>query len=157
ARVLTDTILNLGLDTITNGRLAFFNLTRLLLVNDAGTLLPAANTVLELHEDIPVDDEVIDACRRLHKLGYKLALDDFRIGSAAEARLPYVKCVKVDLLDTPTREWAPVAQRLAGRGVTLVAEKVETADVVKAATAAGYTLFQGFFFCKPSTFTAAAI
>src|SRR6266498_2810953 len=55
ARVLSDAVLALGLETLTCGLPAFINLTRHLLLNDAGTLLPAEGTVLELREDIPVD------------------------------------------------------------------------------------------------------
>lgn len=157
ARVLSDTVLNLGLDTLTAGHLAFVNLTRPLLVNDAGTLLPRGATVLELREDVPVDGDVVDACRRLHAMGYALALDDFTAESDAEALLPYVKFVKVDVLATPVDAWAPLARRLSSLGARLVAEKAETAEVVRTAGAAGYTLFQGYFFCKPSTFSAAAV
>src|SRR5262245_24164376 len=77
ARVLTDAILTIGLDTLTNGLPAFLNLTRQLLVESAATLLPPASAVLELRPDVPADAEVIDACRTLHGMGYSLALDDY--------------------------------------------------------------------------------
>src|SRR3990172_8078336 len=48
ARVFNDAVLNLGLDTLTAGHLAFVNLTRPLLVDDAATLLPPSATVLEV-------------------------------------------------------------------------------------------------------------
>jgi EAL and modified HD-GYP domain-containing signal transduction protein len=157
ARVFADTVLSLGLDTLTVGRLAFVNLTRSMLVNDAGMLLPPAATVLELREDIAIDGEVIDACRRLHTAGHTLALDDFVAGSDAEVLLPYSKFVKVDVLATPPGDWAGLAARLKPQHVRMIAEKVETAAVVKEAHAAGYHLFQGYFFCKPTTFSSSAI
>ncbi|HLB44936.1 MAG TPA: HDOD domain-containing protein [Candidatus Limnocylindrales bacterium] len=157
ARVFNDAVLNLGLDTLTAGHLAFVNLTRPLLVDDAATLLPPSATVLEVREDVPIDGAVLEACRRLHGLGYALALDDFTADSDAEALLPFAKFVKVDVLSTPIDAWARLARRLLSGGVRLIAEKAETADVVQTAGAAGYTLFQGYFFCKPRTFSAAAV
>ncbi len=152
ARVLTDALLGLGLETLTVGLPAFINLTRELLLDEAGTLLPTGATVLELREDIPVNPEVIKACRRLHELGYALALDDFVAGSDAEALLPWARYVKIDLLSTPAADWAALAARFKRRGLTVVAEKVESAEVAAEARAAGYRLFQGFFFCRPTTF-----
>jgi c-di-GMP-related signal transduction protein len=154
ARVFADTVSSLGLDTLTAGRLAFVNLTRSMLVNDAGMLLPAAATVLELREDIPIDGEVIAACHRLRRAGYSMALDDFVAGSDAEILLPYTTFVKVDVLATPCETWAGLAARLRPMGVRMIAEKVETAAVVKQTHAAGYNLFQGYFFCRPTTFSA---
>src|SRR5262245_40257436 len=40
ARVLTDAVLDIGLDTLTGGRLAFINLTRALLVGEGSTIVP---------------------------------------------------------------------------------------------------------------------
>jgi EAL and modified HD-GYP domain-containing signal transduction protein len=41
-------------------------------------------------------------------------------------------------------------QRLGGRPITLVAEKVETQEEQKRACAEGFTLFQGYYFCRPT-------
>jgi EAL and modified HD-GYP domain-containing signal transduction protein len=157
ARVLSDAVLALGLDTLTGGLNAFINLTKPLLVSDAGTLLPRATAVLELREDIEVDADVVEACARLHRLGYALALDDFVPTSGAAELLPYVKYVKMDVLATPASTLASLAARLTPKGIRLVAEKVETFDAVQEARAWGYTLFQGYFFCRPKTIGASAL
>jgi EAL and modified HD-GYP domain-containing signal transduction protein len=157
ARVLSDALLTLGLDALTCGKPAFVNFTRSLLLSDAGTLLPAASTVLEIREDVAIDLDVVEACRLLHHKGFALALDDFVPGSPAEALLPYVRFVKVDVLQTGARERRDLALRMKPLGIRLIAEKVETASIVEQAHAAGYRLFQGYYFCRPTTFTAAPI
>ena len=157
ARVLTDAVLNIGLDILTDGQTAFLNLTRRLLLDGAATLLPQGSAVFELLEDIRIDGEVVDTCRALFAKGYRFALDDFVAGSDAEALLPFVKFVKVDVLTTPAAARAEIAQRLLPLGVRLIAEKVETATTAAEVRAEGYELVQGFFFCKPSTFVAPAL
>src|SRR5262245_43948478 len=152
ARTLNDAMLSVGLDALTCGLPAFINLTHQLLLGGAGTLLPRDIAVLELCEDIPVDDEVVQVCRRLHADGYALALDDFVPGSPAEALVPWVRYVKIDVLETPEAEWAVLARRFHAKKVKLVAEKVETIEVADATKAAGYDYFQGYFFCRPRTF-----
>src|SRR5436190_3055126 len=132
ARVLTDTVQSLGLETLTLGKPAFVNVSRNLLLSCAGSLLPPAGTVLELVEDIEVDDEVIEACKSLHSLGYALALDDFVAGSSAEKLIGLAKYVKIDVLDTSEADRKVLAKELHKAGATLVAEKVETVEMVKA-------------------------
>ena len=154
ARTLNDAMLAVGLDALTCGLPAFINLTHQLLLSGAGTLLPRDIAVLEIREDIPVDDEVIQACRKLHADGYALALDDFVAGSPAEALVPWVRYVKIDVLETPEAEWKALAKRFSARKIKVVAEKVETIEVSDATRDAGYDYFQGFFFCRPRTFAA---
>jgi len=73
ARLLADAVLDLRLDTITDGRTAFINLTRSLLLNGAATLLRPEVAVFELREDISIDGDVIEACRSLSASGFRLA------------------------------------------------------------------------------------
>ena len=157
ARVLTDTVLNLGLDVLTDGHTAFLNLTRRLLLDGAASLLPRESTVFELLENIEIDTPVIDACRVAFAKGYSVALDDFVIGSEAEALLPYVKFIKVDVLATPAAARGEIARRFLPMGLRLIAKKVETADVAAKVSAEGYELVQGHFYCKPTTFDAPAL
>ena len=153
ARVFSDAVLAMGLDTLTAGRRAFINISRRVLLSDVATVLPADSVVLELLEDISVDHEVIDACRRLHAEGYVLALDDFTPGCSTEALLPYAAMVKVDMLSTTPRERARLVAAMP-KSIRLIAEKVETAAVFEEADSAGYHLFQGYYFCRPATFKA---
>src|SRR5436190_13383823 len=81
ARVMTDAVLNVGLETLTGGRPAFLNLTRSLLVSEAWTVLPPTAVVFELHRNITIDEEVVAACQRMHSAGYALALCDFELDS----------------------------------------------------------------------------
>lgn len=155
ARVVTDTLLLLGLEALTQGHPAFVNATRRFLLGDFANLLPAAGTVLEVLETIHVDDEVVSACRRLKAAGYALALDDYVPGTSADALVPYVKFVKVDVLQTPAADWAAIRRDMP-RHVTLLAEKIENVEVLEEARACGFELFQGYYYCKPQTFSSSA-
>jgi c-di-GMP-related signal transduction protein len=149
ATVLTGAMLDLRLDMLTDGRTAFINVTRSMLINGIATLFRPALAVFELREDIVIDAEIVEACRALCESGYRLALDDFVPGSPAETLLPFVSHVKVDVLTLSRAEVAAVARRLAPNGVTVVAEKVETRDAFEWARDIGCGLFQGHYFRKP--------
>jgi len=157
ARVLSDAVLNVGLDTLTGGRPAFINLSRSLLLGEVARLLPSAAVVFELHDLVTVDALVVETCRRLSEDGYALALCDFVPGCDAEALLPYATFVKVDVLTTPAPMQRELLKYLAPSRVKLVAESVETAEIFEASKAAGYSFFQGHYFCLPKMCSAAAV
>jgi EAL and modified HD-GYP domain-containing signal transduction protein len=155
ANVVTNALLTMGLDMLTNGRPAFINMTRALLVSQAPTVLPAPACILEIGHEIAIDAEVVQACRRLHDMGYTLALDDYAGHEDATPLLPFVRFVKVDVQAIDAEQRAAIARRLMHR-VRLVAEKVETLEVFEETRKAGYSLFQGFFFCRPTTIRSSA-
>jgi EAL and modified HD-GYP domain-containing signal transduction protein len=157
ARILTGAVLDLRLDALTDGRTAFINVTRSMLLNGVATLLRPSLAVFELREDIAIDAEVIEACRSLSESGYRVALDDFVPGSAAEALLPYVSHVKVDTLSLSPQAVAELNRRVAPRGVSLVAEKVETRAAFDRMREAGCQLFQGHYFRRPEMRSGGAV
>ena len=156
ARGLTDVVLGLGLDTLAEGKPAFLNFTRELLVGQAATLLPAAKTVIQLRRGLQVDEAVVTACRELHDAGYRLALD-FISDPESERLLPFVKFLKIDVRSMSTAAAATLVKRFSVGNAKVIAEKVEAAEAFKEAKGAGFTLFQGYYFCRPITCRATAL
>jgi EAL and modified HD-GYP domain-containing signal transduction protein len=152
AIVISDSLLSIGLDTLTGGHKAFINVGRRLLLDGIPTLLPADRVVLELGADIDATDDVLAACRDLRRAGYSLAIDDFVLTEGTADLVPLVDFLKVDFV---------FARRAAARArivpaakactAALIAKKVETIQAFDAAVREGYTLFQGFFFGQPVT------
>ena len=150
ARVLNDALITIGLDTLAGNSRAFINFTEEMLVTNLATLLPPSRVVVEVLEGEDIGVGAIAASKQLKERGYVLALDDFTAGSSAEALLPYVNFVKVDVLSTSPEERDEI-RRVVPAGVTLLAEKVESAAMFEDMRAAGYQLFQGYYFCRPVT------
>lgn len=147
--LIRDTLEVFGFDALTQGRRAFVNVTRKVLVSGLYRALPPARTVLELLETVEADDEVLLACGRAKAEGYLLALDDFVLRPELVPLLPLADFIKVDFqeADPALRAgWAPV---LSGLSARLVAEKVETAAQLLDAQAEGFSYFQGYFFERP--------
>lgn len=155
-RALNDAVIALGLETLTGGLPAFINMTRHLLLGDFVSLLSPNAVVLEVLETVTVDAEVFEVCKDLHSRGYRLALDDFVPGSDAEQLLPFAGIVKVDVLAIPEASRRQLRRTLPAH-IKLLAEKVETREMYAESRDAGYELFQGYHFCRPTTFAAGAI
>lgn len=153
ARVIGDALLGIGFDALTDGRRAFINLDMQTLLADASSVLDPEQVVLEILESVEVTPDVVDMCTSLRKRGYAIALDDFVPGSPAEALVPLARFVKLDVLALDREELLSTTRRLLAAGVTVVAEKVETVEGFEQARAAGCSLFQGYYFCRPVTFS----
>lgn len=148
-----DNLFLFGIKRLTQGRRAFLNCSRDFLVRDYPALLPKDHVVLELLETIDVDEETIAACRRLKQMGYLIALDDFRDSPAWRPLVLLADFIKVDILATSVQEQHRLARDCAGRGVRLLAEKVETYDDFRRTLGMGYAYFQGYFFSRPEILT----
>jgi EAL and modified HD-GYP domain-containing signal transduction protein len=106
-------------------------------------------TVLEILENLEPTPTLIDACRRLKASGFRLALDDFTWKPGIELLVELADYVKVDFVLSGPRERKKLLQRLSSFAVALVAEKVETHGDYVQACAEGFTLIQGYYFCRP--------
>lgn len=157
ARVIGDALLGIGFEALTDGRRAFINLDGRTLLADASGLLDPEQVVLEILESVEVTQDVVAMCESLRARGYALALDDFVPGSSAESLVQYARFVKLDVLALTDEQLAATTRRLLQAGVSVVAEKVETADAFERAKAAGCSLFQGYYFCRPVTFSGKAL
>ena len=148
SRSTLDSSILMGLDVMCDGRRAFINCTREVLLEDYITLLPPDRVVVEVLETVPADDAVIAACRRLRQAGYMIALDDFVPGDPREPLTGLADIIKVDVKRNSAVESAAIL-RQSGNRWSLVAEKVETREEFETARRAGFSHFQGYFFRRP--------
>jgi EAL and modified HD-GYP domain-containing signal transduction protein len=148
-RTMLDNTVIFGLEKLTGGLPAFVNCTRESLTENLVYVLPASMTVLEVLEDLEPSPQLIDACRKLKSEGFRLALDDFVWKPKFEPLIKIADYIKVDYMVTGAQERQSLLWRLRGESVALVAEKIETQEEYKQACAEGFTLFQGYYFCRP--------
>lgn len=116
SRSTLDSTLLMGLDTLCDGRRAFINCTREVLLREYITLLPPAQSVVEILESVPPDDAVFAACERLKKAGYLLALDDFRPHDPRERLVDLADILKIELTYTSVPERASMMARYLPHG-----------------------------------------
>lgn len=128
---------------------AFINLTRDILVEQRLPEVPKKHIVLEILEDIEPDEEVVSAVEKLHKQGYRIALDDFVYDSKFSGLLDLCQIVKVDVLEHTSEELKAQVAALRKHKVTLLAEKIENHQKLEECVDLGFKLFQGHFLSKP--------
>lgn len=148
-RTMLDNTVIYGLDKLTGGLPAFVNCTTDALTGQLVNVLPSGMTVLEILETIEPTPALIAACRKLKTSGFRLALDDFVWQTKFEPLVALANYIKVDFTLSGPVERKMLLKRLDGVAVALLAEKIETQQEYRQACKEGFTLFQGFYFCRP--------
>ena len=128
---------------------AFINLTYDLIVNNTLPKLPTNQIVLEILEDVTVTAELIRSVKSLRKKGYTIALDDFLYDDKFVPLLELAHIIKVDVLNMSFEQVSQQVEKLKRYKLILLAEKIETHEMLEHCQKLGFTLFQGYFLAKP--------
>jgi c-di-GMP-related signal transduction protein len=147
--VISSTLLSIGLENILCGKKAFLNFDHRLLSDGMHLSLPRQAIVIEILESVQPTADLIALCQSIHEQGYSIALDDFVAQPQFEPLTHIAKLIKVDLQATAKEEQERLLRIFQPRGITMLAEKVETHEEFEWARRAGYDLFQGYFFARP--------
>jgi EAL and modified HD-GYP domain-containing signal transduction protein len=148
-QVLSNTLLSIGTDHVLGGKKAFVNFDHGLLRDNMHAILPKDSIVIEILETVDPTADLVALCRGIAAQGYALALDDFTDEVGWEPLIHVIKVIKVDMRLSARAEQERMLRTYKPRGITMLAEKVETHAEFDWARRAGYDLFQGYFFARP--------
>jgi len=149
AKLISNSFLLIGFDTITKQKKAFINFTKKLLINMAPTVIPNNLISVEVPEDIEVDADVIQACSDLKDRGYEIVLDNFVYNDEYKPLVDLADVIKIDFQQSKGDERREIVEQFKDSGIKFLAEKLETVEEFEKAISYGYDYFQGYFFCKP--------
>jgi c-di-GMP-related signal transduction protein len=148
-RTMIDNAVLFGLGRLSGNLPVFLNCTDEALTGRLVHVLPAGMTILEILETLEPSPALISACRHLKACGFRLALDDFTWKPGIEPLVEIADYIKVDFAVSDEQNRRELLRRLRGVTVALVAEKVETQEEYQQARNEGFTLMQGYYFCRP--------
>ncbi|HEY2645384.1 MAG TPA: HDOD domain-containing protein [Candidatus Acidoferrales bacterium] len=146
---VVDTSFLIGFEKLTAGHPMFINCPREFLLHDYISIFPPKTVIAEILESVHPDREIVEACRRLKNAGYSIALDDFVDSPGWAPLVELADIIKVDFRSTASEERRKMVSRFACKQIRLLAEKVETQEEFAEGMKMGYSLFQGYFFCRP--------
>jgi c-di-GMP-related signal transduction protein len=155
ACVVNGAFRKIGIRTVVGESQAFVNLDAEWLLSGEVEKLPKDKVVLEILETVDIDEQIVQRCRALKTIGYRLALDDFvRYSETYEPLLEIVDVVKIDVLRLDPNSLSKLVDRLRLWPARLLAEKVNTVERARQCLALGFDLYQGFFYGRPVVLTA---
>lgn len=153
-RVIINLVHNIGVHSMIGDKIGYINVDDHTLLSDALLSVPKEQFVFEILEYTKMSVAIVERVRHLHDLGYKFSLDDFSCDNVNidyfKSLFPYVDIIKIDLMATDTAMIEEIAQKFNSYNITLLAEKVEDLEMYERCKKAGFKLFQGYFFEKPT-------
>jgi c-di-GMP phosphodiesterase len=149
AGVLAGAFGELGLDLLVGDRRAHINVTRDFLLDMRPLPLEPRRTVIELVEDQKVDKALIEVLEEAVDAGFTLALDDFKHAPKMDPLLDLASIVKLDVRALNAKQLEAEVRKLEPRNLTLVAEKVESAEEYELCRELEFDAYQGYFFALP--------
>lgn len=120
------------------------NFTRKMLLEGVYDFLPPKRCIADVPSEFQ-DREYLDACRNLKSQGFLLAT---QVPAKAEL-LKLADVVRFDLLRYKNVDLDKAARKLKTLGVLLLAQRIETRDMLQRLMNLGFDLFQGYVFSKP--------
>lgn len=157
SQTIVNTFIEIGLEKIVGSRYAFINLTESFFLEEDKLPISPKQVILEVLEDIPVTDKLIEAVKRLHKQGFIIALDDYIYNPAHKPLIEMAEIIKIDLMAMSREELIEHVKILKPFNKKLLAEKIETLDEFDLCMDLGFDYFQGYFLSKPRIIKSAAL
>ena len=147
SQVLLHTFTDLSIHSVVGHHQAFINFTRTLLLTPPP--FDRRQLVVEVLEGQQIDAQMLHSLRSLREQGYTIALDDFELTDETRDLIPYADIIKLDVLQLSPDQIREHIDYLKPFGLTLLAEKVETYEMLEYCKDAGFDLFQGYFLARP--------
>ncbi len=149
SQVISNTFLELGLESIVGPHWAFINVTRAFLMDSCPLSLPMDRVVLEVLEDTVIDEALVTSLTSLRDQGYAFALDDFVYSPSWDPLIDLSALIKLDVKELGEQTAGEQADLMHSRGKMVLAEKVETRAEFETYKQLGFDYFQGYFFARP--------
>jgi len=143
SQVILNAFVVMGIESITENRQVFINLTRDFIVGKLPLPLQPDQLVVEILEDIEVDDELVSAVGDLSSQGYTIALDDYIFTEDKAPLFEKIDIIKIDLPECDLEKMGPELEVLKQKGIKLLAEKLKPMKSMNFVSSWVLTIFRG--------------
>jgi EAL and modified HD-GYP domain-containing signal transduction protein len=147
SQVLLHAFTELSINSVVGNHQAYINFTRTLLMTPPP--FDRKQLVVEVLEGQTIDAQMLHSLKLLREQGYTIALDDFELSEETKDLVPYADIIKLDVLSLSSEQLLAHIEYLQPLGIILLAEKVETYEMLEFCKEAGFDLFQGYFLARP--------
>jgi len=150
SRLLLNSYLDIGMDTLLSGHIAFINFDRELVLKDSPLLLNKSTTIIQIPSDITPDPIFLDKISAFKDDGYLISLAGYIETYPHNDLLDLVDIIQVDLGKNNASSLKRIVKRFQLTTQILLAKNIESHDSYETLKKMGFELFQGYYFCKPT-------
>lgn len=144
ARVLVNTMSDMGTQWLLGDKLAFVNVSEELLHSEFLELLPPQRMVLELMDTVKPTTQVVERLQQLRAQGFQIALDSYVYSPETAAFLQFAQYIKIDIQKHGMENASKLFAQVKALSAKIIALKVETQEEYEACKKLGFHYFQGY-------------
>ena len=149
-QMLIKSILDLGVERLLQGKLAFINISPVVLNHPLLERLPGKNVVLVLQPQVEFADQILARCQQLKEQGFKFAVDNPRNRPEYLPWCQIADYVRFDISRTDALELGKEIVALLKEAVRpLIAVGVNSEEHLEACRKLAFNYFEGYYFAKP--------
>jgi len=152
--VMTNSVLEVGLDKLAGDLPIQINYPDELIVANLAVPVPPKRVVIEVLETVRATEQVVAGIKAMRSRGHEIALDDFSLKVSDPALLGIADTVKLDVSDYTAGDLERIVKVLKSRKLRLIAERIETLEDFERCARLGFDAFQGYFLQHPKVFSA---
>ncbi len=154
ASVISSVLNKFGTGAILGNRPAFVKIDEKFLLHDIIFSVPKEFFIFTLFNSIEMSERVVERIQKLHKKGYRLAINDMVLNEKNmqqyENVLNEISFVKIILDHNVSVKIDSHISQLQSKNIKVIAAKIENNDDYALAKKLGCDMFQGYFFAKPN-------
>lgn len=148
--MVSDSILEIGLNNLVGTQKAFINFTTQNILERVPLDLPRDRVVIEIPENIRIDLQILNSLNEMSQKGYLIALNNCDLTPEYQKLLAFADIIKLDVLKIGESRIREIVEQLKFYDIKILAFKIETHEQYKYLLELGCDYFQGFFCHKPN-------
>lgn len=154
SQLIMSSITSPELDKLLGKRsLGFVNIDEFTLTKGILDVLDKDRFVLNIHEDIKLNDTIINKIIQYKKRGFMLSLERFDSSAAMINKFKqlfnFIDIIKMDVALSQPENLEKVMKKFEGTRIQLLAQNIETKEDYKKCQELGFHLFQGYYLDRP--------
>jgi len=153
ASIINNVLNKFGTHSLLGTHRGFVKIDEKFLLHDIIFSLPKEVFVFCIIESVELNERVIERLESLHREGYKLCIDNFKIFPWSlekyEKILSFLDFVKVNIKESSPNDLVDNISKIKEYGITVVADNIEDMVQFDEAKRVGCDQYQGYFFAEP--------
>jgi len=149
SQLIINAFMDIGIERLAGKSLALISLSEHFLKSDYVLPLPVAQVILKIPAQLQISDEILAGILRLHKQGYKLALENYLQHPTLQ---PLAKLADIIIMNIDELQAAQIKQHLATlkkQHPLVLADHVNSHEQYENCHRLGADYIQGYFLNRP--------
>lgn len=149
SKMLLNGYLDIGMEALLDGHMAFINFNAELILKDSPLLLNSKTTTIQIASDNRPDDLFIEKIKLLKDNGYLISLSNYTLLCPNSELIDLCDIIQIRFNSNTTGTLSKIANRFKHTSTILLAKNIDTYEDYKAVKDMGFELFQGDYYSQP--------